>query len=114
MQRLSISKGHAFILVFSIASRQSLEELKSILELVNEVFPIFLIVIRSGENLFGICMKLMEKLTRHLLQVKGDLSGIPVMLVGNKSDEESGKREVAANTGSALEVRWQYPFIFSQ
>jgi hypothetical protein len=37
MQRLSISKGHAFILVFSIASRQSLEELKSILELVNEV-----------------------------------------------------------------------------
>ena len=38
MQRLSISKGHAFILVFSIASRQSLEELKSILELVNEVF----------------------------------------------------------------------------
>ena len=37
MQRLSISKGHAFILVFSIASRQSLEELKSVLELVNEV-----------------------------------------------------------------------------
>ena len=37
MQRLSISKGHAFILVFSISSRQSLEELKAILELVNEV-----------------------------------------------------------------------------
>ena len=37
MQRLSISKGHAFILVFSIAAKQSLEELKSILELVNEV-----------------------------------------------------------------------------
>ena len=36
------------------------------------------------------------------------------MLVGNKSDEESGKREVAANTGSALEVRWQHPLIFSQ
>ena len=41
MQRLSISKGHAFILVFSIASRQSLEELKSILELVNEVKKFF-------------------------------------------------------------------------
>ena len=36
------------------------------------------------------------------------------MLVGNKSDEESGKREVAANTGSALEVRLQHPLIFSQ
>ena len=38
MQRLSISKGHAFIMVFSISSRQSLEELKPILELINEVF----------------------------------------------------------------------------
>ncbi|XP_071746548.1 GTP-binding protein Di-Ras2 isoform X2 [Lepeophtheirus salmonis] len=36
MQRLSISKGHAFILVYSISSRQSLEELRTILELVNE------------------------------------------------------------------------------
>ena len=38
MQRLSISKGHAFIMVFSISSRQSLEELKPILELINEVY----------------------------------------------------------------------------
>ncbi len=37
MQRLSISKGHAFILVFSVTSRQSLEELKNILETVNDV-----------------------------------------------------------------------------
>ena len=36
------------------------------------------------------------------------------MLVGNKSDEESGKREVAANTGSALEVRWQHLLISNQ
>lgn len=34
MQRLSISKGHAFILVFSITSRQSLEELKPIYQQV--------------------------------------------------------------------------------
>ena len=57
MQRLSISKGHAFILVFSIASRQSLEELKSILELVNEVLYILLIEIRSVKFLFDSCMK---------------------------------------------------------
>lgn len=34
MQRLSISKGHAFILVYSITSRQSLEELKPIYQQV--------------------------------------------------------------------------------
>lgn len=36
MQRLSISKGHAFILVFSVTSRQSLEELKPIYQQVSE------------------------------------------------------------------------------
>lgn len=35
MQRLSISKGHAFILVYSITSRQSLEELKPIYQQVS-------------------------------------------------------------------------------
>ena len=38
-------------------------------------------------------------------QVKGSLDGIPVMLVGNKSDEESGKRDVNQKTGEALQVR---------
>ena len=37
MQRLSISKGHAFILVYSITSRQSLEELKPIYEQICEI-----------------------------------------------------------------------------
>ncbi|XP_060528077.1 GTP-binding protein Di-Ras2 [Cylas formicarius] len=37
MQRLSISKGHAFILVYSVCSRQSLEELKPIYELIKEL-----------------------------------------------------------------------------
>lgn len=37
MQRLSISKGHAFILVYSITSRQSLEELKPIYQQVRSV-----------------------------------------------------------------------------
>lgn len=56
MQRLSISKGHAFILTYSITSRQSLEELK----------PIY----------------------NEIVLIKGDLRDIPVMLVGNKCDEE--------------------------
>lgn len=38
MQRLSISKGHAFILVYSITSRQSLEELKPIYQQVNSLW----------------------------------------------------------------------------
>lgn len=79
MQRLSISKGHAFVLVYSISSRQSLEELKPILELMNEV--------------------------------KKDLSKYPVMLVGNKMDEESGKREVSAKTGEALQSMWKCKYI---
>ncbi|KPP71237.1 GTP-binding protein Di-Ras2-like [Scleropages formosus] len=37
MQRLSISKGHAFILVYSISSRQSLEELKPIFEQICQI-----------------------------------------------------------------------------
>ena len=105
MQRLSISKGHAFILVFSISSRQSLEELKTILELVNEVGLCFVVLrIWYGFNVSPIPYTI--PFYRLIFsQVKGDLSGIPVMLVGNKCDEESGKREVGEKTGSALQVK---------
>ena len=41
MQRLSISKGHAFILVYSITSKQSLEELKPIYQQVRSVRYVF-------------------------------------------------------------------------
>uniref|UniRef100_A0A7E5A189 GTP-binding protein Di-Ras2 n=1 Tax=Panagrellus redivivus TaxID=6233 RepID=A0A7E5A189_PANRE len=37
MQRLSVSKGHAFVLVYSVTSRQSLEELGPILLMLKEV-----------------------------------------------------------------------------
>ncbi|XP_014669985.1 PREDICTED: GTP-binding protein Di-Ras2-like [Priapulus caudatus] len=37
MQRLSISKGHAFILVYSITSKQSIEELKPIYEEIRQI-----------------------------------------------------------------------------
>lgn len=37
MQRLNISKGHAFIMVYSITSRQSLEELRPTWEIIKEI-----------------------------------------------------------------------------
>ena len=37
-------------------------------------------------------------------QVKGTLEGFPLMLVGNKCDDDS-KREVNKKTGEALQVR---------
>ncbi|KGL74122.1 GTP-binding protein Di-Ras2 [Tinamus guttatus] len=78
MQRLSISKGHAFILVYSITSRQSLEELKPIYE--------------------------------QICQIKGDVESIPIMLVGNKNDENQN-REVDSNEGEAMAKKWKCAFM---
>ncbi|KAI1883169.1 hypothetical protein AGOR_G00242450 [Albula goreensis] len=77
MQRLSISKGHAFILVYSITSRQSLEELK----------PIY----------------------QQVLAIKGSVENIPIMLVGNKSDETL--REVETKDGEAQATAWKCAFM---
>uniref|UniRef100_A0A8D2PE65 DIRAS family GTPase 2 n=1 Tax=Zosterops lateralis melanops TaxID=1220523 RepID=A0A8D2PE65_ZOSLA len=78
MQRLSISKGHAFILVYSITSRQSLEELKPIYE--------------------------------QICQIKGDIENIPIMLVGNKNDENQN-REIESNEGEAMAKKWKCAFM---
>ncbi|NWU69990.1 DIRA2 protein, partial [Pterocles burchelli] len=78
MQRLSISKGHAFILVYSITSRQSLEELKPIYE--------------------------------QIYQIKGDVESIPIMLVGNKNDENQN-REVDSSEGEAMAKKWKCAFM---
>lgn len=77
MQRLSISKGHAFILVYSITSKQSLEELK----------PIY----------------------QQVLAIKGNVENIPIMLVGNKSDET--QREVKTEDGEAQSKIWKCAFM---
>ncbi|XP_036378252.1 GTP-binding protein Di-Ras2-like [Megalops cyprinoides] len=78
MQRLSISRGHAFILVYSVISRQSMEELQPIYE--------------------------------QICQIKGgDVQSIPVMLVGNKTDETY--REVQTSEGEGLAARWKCSFM---
>ncbi|KAJ8418557.1 hypothetical protein AAFF_G00000560 [Aldrovandia affinis] len=78
MQRLSISRGHAFILVYSVISRQSMEELQPIYE--------------------------------QICQIKAsDVLGIPIMLVGNKTDETH--REVQASEGEGLAARWKCSFM---
>ena len=59
MQRLNIQKGHAFILVYSITSRQSLEELKAIYKDIKEI---------KGAS---------------------EMKNVPMMLVGSKCDETS-------------------------
>lgn len=76
MQRLSISKGHAFVLVYSITSRASLDELRSIRDEI--------VTLRQSE-----------------------LDSIPMMLVGNKSDEPAAQREVPTSEGQALARSWK-------
>ncbi|XP_066481542.1 GTP-binding protein Di-Ras3 [Tiliqua scincoides] len=77
MQRLSISKGHAFMLVYSVTSRQSVEELLPIYE--------------------------------QICQIKGDIQKVPIMLVGNKSDDT--QREVDASEGELLASKWKCSFM---
>jgi DIRAS family GTP-binding Ras-like protein 2 len=69
MQRLNITKGHAFMLVYSITSKQSLEEL----------IPTY----------------------REIVEVKAGEENLPIMLVGNKCDEES-TREVSTDYANEM------------
>ncbi|VEL07883.1 unnamed protein product [Protopolystoma xenopodis] len=79
MQRLSISKGHAFLLVYSVTSKSSLEDLNSIY----------------------------TELTR----IKAaEFTRVPVMLVGNKCDENEA-REVSQPQGQAIAKRWKCGFM---
>jgi len=46
-----------------------------------------------------------------IAEVKGSMEGFPIVLVGNKCDEESGKRQVSTKTGEALEKMWKVKFM---
>ncbi|BHF68816.1 GTP-binding protein Di-Ras1 [Sparganum proliferum] len=79
MQRLSMSKGHAFVLVYSVNNKASLEDLTTIYQ--------------------------------ELASIKGaEIKVIPIMLVGNKKDEEAD-REVSTAQGEALAKRWHCGFM---
>ncbi|KAL4608306.1 GTP-binding protein Di-Ras2-like [Arapaima gigas] len=78
MQRLTISQGHAFILVYSVASQQTLEQL----------WPIY----------------------EEICEIKGsEMQYVPVVLVGNKSDEAN--REVPTEDGVGLAAQWKCCFM---
>lgn len=61
MQRLNIQKGHAFILVYSVTSLQSLEELRSVYKDIVEI------------------------------KCQGENKIIPMILVGNKCDDTAAR-----------------------
>ena len=79
MRRLNMSSGHAFLLVYSVTSKQTMHELKPIIE-----------ELRANKG--------------------GSIEGVPIMLVGNKTDEE-GKREVRTEIGVELAKMWKVGFV---
>lgn len=96
MQRLSISKGHAFILVYSITSRQSLEELRPIWEVIREL---------KGPDLSNIPIMLVGK---YLAEINKKPSIIRI--TGNKCDETEN-REVDMPVGEAEAQNWGCSFM---
>lgn len=81
MQRLNIQKGHAFILVYSVTSLQSLQELTSVYKEIVEI------KCASGENKI-----------------------IPMILVGNKVDDTAA-RVVTTTTGDGMAEQMNCAFM---
>lgn len=77
MQRLSIQKGHAFILIYSVTSKKSLMDLKLIYD--------------------------------DIIDVKGGIEMVPLMLVGNKLDDAN--REVPESEGQRMAKQWKCAFV---
>lgn len=81
MQRLNIQKGHAFILVYSITNRASLDELRLIYKDI--------VQIKGGPQ---------------------EMQHVPVMLVGTKCDEDE-QRTVTQAQAEQLAQAWGCAFI---
>ncbi|XP_069335010.1 GTP-binding protein Di-Ras3 [Eulemur rufifrons] len=78
LQRLAVTEGNAFILVYSVTKKETLEELKPFYDLI--------------------------------CKIKGDdLHKFPILLVGNKSDENC--REVALSDGATCALEWNCAFM---
>lgn len=86
MQRLNIQKGHAFILVYSITSRQSLDELAPIYQDICKIKA-------AAGAAQGVQQVLLP----------------PTILVGNKCDETA--RDVTTTMGERLAQEWGCAFI---
>ena len=82
MQRLNIQKGHAFVLVYSVTNKQSLEELKSIYKDI--------VGIKVGKTATGPTL-------------------LPIILVANKCDEST--RDVSTAFGQHMANQWQCAFM---
>ena len=118
MQRLSITKGHAFILVYSVCSKQSLEELKPIWNLIKELkvlimYKILEFMTTSTINETYICMYLCiyNMYNGDMYSQGPDIENIPVMLVGNKCDESDELRNVSEMEGKAQAESWKVSFM---
>ncbi|KAG7212080.1 hypothetical protein KM043_012434 [Ampulex compressa] len=132
MQRLSISKGHAFILVYSVCSRQSLEELRPIWSVIRELkgqdisqIPIMLKLGSFHRVVPPLpCAPSPSLATfleeRNVLEVVGRSEGevcrrlegpLFVTQVGNKCDESPTVREVSMSEGAAEAATWGCGFL---
>lgn len=100
MQRLSITKGHAFILVYSVCSRQSLEEIRPIWHLIKEI---------KAENLTSIPVMLGKTRTDGF--IFDSLTIYFALSVGNKIDESAELREVSHAEGQAQAAEWGVQFM---
>ena len=100
----TINTGHAFVLVFNISSKQSLTELKPIVELINEVRN----TLNVADFQWWFVIFVTNQSNYIMAQIKGSKADCPIVLVGNKRDEEAGAREVPTTTGETLQVNIGY------
>lgn len=95
MQRLNITKGHAFMLVYSVTSKQSMEEL---IPIYREIMDVKVSAAQAAAACQEAAAGVENGSATSAAAAKAAaaaqaLSNLPIILVGNKCDEES-QREV--------------------